>query len=166
MGNGHSKWLSDFLCCVRGKELVAEPKIDGNVKFVFPTLASVMNSKFGPSLYGTIFCRSKDWLSPSFPRHLFHQCISQPVPGRPLHTKLMIASEASDKILYYYLGSANFTPSAWGRFVKEQSQLMVCNFELGVLLDPVDCPPSWPYTRPADLYASNDQPWMQDKFMQ
>jgi hypothetical protein len=132
------------------------------MKIVFPTMQSVLQSN--PPLFGTIFCRQRDWESPSHPRDLFYCCQSSPKRGRPLHTKLMTVSRPADgTIAYYYLGSANFTGAAWGKMAKAATKQVVANFELGVLLDPVVCPlPAFPYERPVTRYGPDDAPWMQD----
>lgn len=124
---------------------------------------SVTRSPLGPGAFGTIFCKSKDWAAASAPRSSFFQCVSSIRAGRPLHIKIMTVWEG-ERLLYTYLGSHNFTSSAWGRLVKDGRQQLVSNFELGVLLDPRDYPPLFSYKRPAEPYAASDAPWAQDLF--
>lgn len=161
LGKLDSAWLGQFLSCACGAASSKAPdRPESRFKIVFPTLESAQRSPLGPGAFGTIFCKSKDWQASSTPRSSFYQCSSWKLKGRPLHTKLMMV-EANEQPAYYYLGSHNFTAAAWGRFVKDGKQLMVCNFELGVLLRPEDYPIIWPYDRPAQPYASTDTPWIQ-----
>lgn len=163
LGKIDRPWLESFLACSSN---ALNFQVSGNVferfRIVFPTLKSVLQSPLGPGAFGTIFCKSKDW--ENNPKVSFRACISTGIPGRPLHTKLMTVSEG-EKPIYHYVGSANFTAAAWGRFVKDGRQLMICNFELGVLLDAHDYSINWPYEKPAPAYASDDSPWIQEMFL-
>ncbi|TIB66703.1 hypothetical protein E3P77_02144 [Wallemia ichthyophaga] len=68
---------------------------------------------------------------------------------------------------WVYVGSHNFTPSAWGRFTKTGS-LSITNWELGVFLplygDDKVCnalaDEYLTYKRPVEKYGENDVPWM------
>lgn len=73
---------------------------------------------------------------------------------------------------WVYLGSHNFTPSAWGRFTKTGS-LSITNWELGVFLplygDDKVCnalaDEYLTYKRPVEKYGENDVPWVSEDFM-
>jgi hypothetical protein len=157
IGKLEPKWLSDvFRCAVR------KPTCNSADRFriVFPSTSHVLKSPLGPGAFGTIFSKKKDWNAIVALRHCFYKCEAIGFSARPLHTKVMTIAE-KEELKFYYLGSANFTPSAWGRLVKEDRQMMICNYELGVLLDAKDFPPIYPYTRPPDQYDPDDCPWAQ-----
>jgi len=161
LGKFDNKWLESVYKCCSGRAPVDSV---GRFRIIFPTMDSVMKSPLGPGAFGTIFCKSKDWSAPNSPRAAFRQCIAMDLPGRPLHMKIMTVWSTDATLLYYYVGSANFTPSAWGRYVKEGRQMLISNFELGVILDPAECPARFAYERPAEPYEPHDTPWTQDAF--
>jgi tyrosyl-DNA phosphodiesterase-1 len=175
-----STWLKDFACCAGGvlpvkedkKRLLDEESMKNGgrlmregfmIKIVFPTMKHVVNSPYGPGAFGTIFCQERYWSNTSYPHDAFYQCESICKGSRPLHTKTIIAIK-DEKPMWYYIGSANFTPSAWGKFVKEKRALMVANYELGVVVMAEDLPDGFPsaYKRPPSPYDKDDLPWMQD----
>ncbi|EFA75617.1 protein-tyrosine phosphatase 3 [Heterostelium album PN500] len=94
-----------------------------------------------------------------------------------LHSKIITGTtkfEHNDKLRFdwVYVGSHNLSPAAWGRLQKDNSQLYISNFEIGVLLlneKPYDdlTPPKWhqniPFEIPAAPYKDSDRPFMQDK---
>lgn len=163
LGKLDGKWLADVHQCCTGKS-ISDNEAEKAFRIVFPTLDSVKRSPLGPGAFGTIFCKSKDWSASSTPRSSFYQCVSTGRAGRPLHMKIMTVWQG-ERLLYTYLGSHNFTPSAWGRFVKEGRQQLISNFELGVLLDPQAYPPLYAYKRPAAQYTQADAPWTQDLYL-
>lgn len=163
------------------------------LKILFPTLDWVRNSVLGEAGGGTMFCRKNTWEAAKFPRNLFGESRSR--RGRVLmHSKMMIAvfvgagssaadedsdSETDSDIMevkmdqddamgYAYVGSHNFTPSAWGTLSGSgfTPVLNVTNYELGIVfplkdeaeIDRVVC-----YERPAKRYGSRDRPWMQEE---
>ena len=143
-----------------------------------------------PNAFGTIFCKSDTWQRASYPHGLFHKCESRYGRGQALHSKIITASiacqeadkndgedSASYSDIWWCIGSHNFTPSAWGKFVKEKRSILIANYELGVII-PTSMtedlfPPSvdsnstrttfpYPYIRPPPRYGLDDAPWMQD----
>ncbi len=72
----------------------------------------------------------------------------------------------SNGVLYRYLGSHNFTAAAWGRLLKDDTKLMINNYEVGVLL-PGDFDSGhfpYPYHRPVTKYSNEDEPWDQTTY--
>ena len=83
----------------------------------------------------------------------------------------------------YYIGKTNnpqfrmerhfnFTGSAWGKFEKNRSQILISNTELGILIpyknnsgkikkEIINC---IPFKYPAQKYEGTDQPWIADKY--
>ncbi|EME28681.1 tyrosyl-DNA phosphodiesterase 1 [Galdieria sulphuraria] len=62
------------------------------------------------------------------------------------HMKSYMAYEESGNIFWFLLTSANLSTAAWGRLVRNQSQLFIRSYELGVLWTPMLCS----YTCPMD----------------
>ncbi|KAH9017564.1 tyrosyl-DNA phosphodiesterase-domain-containing protein [Lactarius pseudohatsudake] len=164
----------------------------GTLKILFPTLDWVRGSVLGEAGGGTMFCRKNTWAAAKFPRNLF--CESRSRRGRVLmHSKMIIAvfvgagsssdadsdsetdsdivevkMDQDDAVGYAYVGSHNFTPSAWGTLSGSgfTPVLNVTNYELGIVfplrdeaeIDRVVC-----YERPPKRYGSRDRPWMQEE---
>lgn len=160
IGNFTDQWLGEIIDSITAGHC----KSFENLKIIFPSERLVHSSPLGPGAFGTIFSKRKDWESSKAPKKQFYDCLGQGrLEARPLHTKILtVIDESEDRPLYYYIGSSNFTQSAWGRYIKDGQQLMVCNFELGLLLDASDYPVPWPYKRPAPAYkVATDRPWAQ-----
>ncbi|KAF8264858.1 tyrosyl-DNA phosphodiesterase-domain-containing protein [Lactarius quietus] len=163
------------------------------LKILFPTWDWVRSSVLGEAGGGTMFCRKSMWEAAKFPRNLF--CESRSRRGRVLmHSKMMIAvfvgagSSAADEdsdsetdsdimevkmdqddaVGYAYVGSHNFTPSAWGTLSGSgfTPVLNVTNYELGIvfpLKDEAEIDRMVCYERPPKRYGSRDRPWMQEE---
>lgn len=184
LGALEKPWLEDAICCFQGRLPISstvksqkrrgpsESRPDHSnipVKIVFPTMTYALESPGGPGGFGTLFCQSKNWDNPNYPHSLFHRCESCCGEGRALHCKIITATTVDrDEPAWWYVGSANFTPSAWGKFVKEKSAVMVANYELGVVFGAQQaaqlCPAGFPfpYHRPLQAYTVEDAPWMQE----
>ncbi|KAI9431173.1 phospholipase D/nuclease [Lactarius indigo] len=158
------------------------------LKILFPTLGWVRGSVLGEAGGGTMFCRRNTWEAAKFPRNLF--CESRSQRGRVLmHSKMIVAMfvgadsssdadsdsetdsdivevkmDQDDAVGYAYVGSHNFTPSAWGTLSGSgfTPVLNVTNYELGIVfplkdeaeIDRVVC-----YERPPKRYGPRDRPW-------
>jgi len=162
------------------------------LKILFPTRDWVRNTVLGEAGGGTMFCRKSQWEAAKFPRNLFH--VSKSRRGRVLmHSKMIIAKfhgsksspdkdsgsdldpdiieikENNDDIVgYAYVGSHNFTPSAWGTLSGSGFTpiLNVTNYELGIvfsLKDEADVDRVACYQRSPTRYSSRDRPWMQEE---
>ena len=176
--------MDEFGKAAKGKLFRQNPKDDGvidltesetesenefNLKFkiIFPTLKTVETSLIGPSGFGTLFCKKKDFLSPNFPSEFFYNCTSDLDQCKyAMHSKIMtVSSLNNDNAGYFYCGSHNFTSSAWGKTTKQGTMVMINNFEVGVII-----PKSaikmfeYPYIRPPLKYESNDSPWDQTEY--
>ncbi|KAH9052725.1 hypothetical protein EDB87DRAFT_1581479 [Lactarius vividus] len=129
------------------------------LKILFPTLDWVRGSVLGEAGGGTMFCRKSTWAAAKFPRNLF--CESRSRRGRVLmHSKMIVAvfvgagslsdadsdsetdsdivevkTDQGDAVGYAYVGSHNFTPSAWGTLSGSgfTPVLNVTNYELGIV---------------------------------
>ena len=138
---------------------------------------------------GTIFCKKAYWELSTFPRQIFHESRSRRGPVL-LHSKMAITlftetpstandDDSDDELIildangkapvrgiagWVYVGSHNFTPSAWGTLSGSSFTpiLNVTNYELGIVLplrtkeaDRFAC-----YERPLKKYASGASPWV------
>ncbi|GAA5957856.1 hypothetical protein JCM21900_001288 [Sporobolomyces salmonicolor] len=156
------------------------------IKIVYPTSDEIIATYNGIGGGGTIFCPSKTWNAPNFPKHLFYRGQSKRARVAA-HTKLILAMRKVDSDPrsrsslpeqhegWLYLGSHNFTPSAWGRLQNGGGgpQLLINNYELGVVI-PIRAQSAQEletkatelvtYRRPLVKYSAGDLPWMQDAF--
>ncbi|KII83975.1 hypothetical protein PLICRDRAFT_180003 [Plicaturopsis crispa FD-325 SS-3] len=166
-----------------------------NINVVFPSLSTVKASALGEG-GGTIFCSKRTWDAAKFPRHLFVD--SKSTGGMSLmHSKMAIGIfkaktkssegkrqgsfdsdsdteddddevEIVEALGWAYIGSHNFTPSAWGNLSGSAFNpvLNVTNYELGVVFPLVDeahvqkiaC-----FERPPRKYSASDRPWIQEE---
>ena len=93
------------------------------VRVVFPTEEAIVGSHLGIEGTGCIRLPKKTWDKPTFPRSLFY-ALEEKAEGHRRnvhHTKCWIVneggSEVNDKTVIY-VGSHNFSPSAWGNMEK------------------------------------------------
>uniref|UniRef100_A0A8H7XX75 Phospholipase D/nuclease n=1 Tax=Psilocybe cubensis TaxID=181762 RepID=A0A8H7XX75_PSICU len=165
-----------------------------SIKIVFPTKSTVQASHLGEKGGGTIFCRRKQYGSKNFPRSNLYDSKSKAGPVL-MHSKMIIAmlqkpgsgpqevqevlsdteDDTDDEIEvvdpgagWAYVGSHNFTPSAWGTLSGSAFTpiLNITNYELGVVFllkdaqeaDTISC-----FQRPPAKYTSKDEPWMQEE---
>ncbi|KAG6828194.1 hypothetical protein H0H92_008813 [Tricholoma furcatifolium] len=161
------------------------------IKVVFPTKATVQKTALGEKGGGTIFCRRKQWAAKNFPRSHFYDSKSKGGPVL-MHSKMIVAmprelskgkqgpgsvteEESDDEIQvietavgWAYIGSHNFTPSAWGTLSGSGFNpiLNISNYELGIIFplkdiehaDSVACFQTAPVK-----YTQTDLPWMQEE---
>ncbi|KAG5640710.1 hypothetical protein DXG03_007467 [Asterophora parasitica] len=191
-----TQWLNEFHWSARGEsaeDWLDEPKKKReklpypSVNVVFPTKATVQQSTLGEQGGGTIFCRRKQWAAKNFPRNHFYDSNSKGGPVL-MHSKMIIATykesskekqlQADDSdndieviepaVGWAYVGSHNFTPSAWGTLSGSGFNpiLNISNYELGIVFplkdkehaDLVSC-----FKRPPRKYAAQDEPWIQEE---
>ncbi|RDB17512.1 Tyrosyl-DNA phosphodiesterase 1 [Hypsizygus marmoreus] len=166
------------------------------VKIIYPTKLTVQQTKLGEQGGGTIFCRRKQWASKNFPRDHFYDSKSKAGPVL-MHSKMIIATyreaavsafgkrkqtkgsdteDDSDEDIqviepaygWAYVGSHNFTPSAWGTLSGTGFNpiLNISNYEVGIVFplkdkeeaDRIAC-----FERPPRKYAGKDEPWIQEE---
>ncbi|KAF9217741.1 hypothetical protein BGZ59_000070 [Podila verticillata] len=136
LGRLNLKFLTEFDRASRGYPVRARSNLDPeelmpSIKIVFPTEQTVQASRNGEMGAGTVCFQEQYWKEPSFPRPVLHdfECAGS-MKGSLMHTKLVLARrisasnfasssstlQSSDKTPagWVYVGSANFTESAWG----------------------------------------------------
>ncbi|KAF9561658.1 hypothetical protein EC968_005644 [Mortierella alpina] len=128
------KFLAEIYRASKGLPPRARSKLDDMdrmppIKVIFPTERHVQNSRLGEMGAGTICFQEQYWSQATYPRRVMHdfECAGE-LKGSLMHTKLIIAKnvppsknarrseEASESgpAGWFYIGSANFTESAWG----------------------------------------------------
>ncbi|WWC88676.1 uncharacterized protein L201_003589 [Kwoniella dendrophila CBS 6074] len=197
LGTYSLEWFSKFYSFISGKtaqQLVNRPKPGSwpDLRILFPTLANVEASQLGKGGGGTMFCGKA---FNDVTRNLFRDSRSKR-GGILMHTKMLIAIfEAEENRLgvekstttptksakrkvdelkediggWIYVGSHNFSPSAWGNVdvKKNPPTLNIKNYEIGIVF-PLDrhnakaaADKVAPYIRPAKRYTAGDVPWDQ-----
>jgi len=165
------------------------------VHLIYPTKTTVQESTLGERGGGTVFCRRKQWSAKNFPRGQFYDSKSK--GGQVLmHSKMIIAmlqgnpfsskkrqeeefseteDDTDDEIQvvepaagWAYVGSHNFTPSAWGTLSGSSFNpiLNISNYEVGVIFllkDEKDADRVACFQRPPKKYTSKDEPWIQEE---
>ncbi|KIM82075.1 hypothetical protein PILCRDRAFT_786360 [Piloderma croceum F 1598] len=165
----------------KGKNVSLEYQI------IFPSLKMVRATVLGKPGRGTMFCSPNQWRATKFPRDKFYDSKSK-AGGMLMHSKGKgkkadydsdtdtdtdmedddVIELKDEKVGWAYIGSHNFTPSAWGNLLGSSFNpvLNVTNYELGVMFplkddNHVDRTACW--ERPPKKYVlGDDVPWMQD----
>ncbi|KAG0364525.1 tyrosyl-DNA phosphodiesterase-domain-containing protein [Gamsiella multidivaricata] len=170
LGKMTAKFLLEFYKAARGQPVRARSKINTEeplppIKVVFPTENHVRNSRLGELGAGTVCFQSQYWDDLTYPKRVMHdfECVGA-LRGSLMHTKLVLAkaveapnttgqsTSASTSTTtgqkqgpkcagWLYVGSANFTESAWGSVTLRRSgpiagqglRVNIRNWELGVV---------------------------------
>ncbi|KAI0516949.1 tyrosyl-DNA phosphodiesterase I [Xylaria bambusicola] len=150
VGNLNARWLNGFYDCALGKDTLqthdgtsAVPKL----KLFYPTFQDVKNAdQVAQDAASNIGCHTRPWESvPREVKSIFHHYESKDC-GKLFHQKLVIAYNPRDSTqlpYYVYIGSANFSQSAWGALehdkrgnplTSDKKLIKLSNFECGVLI--------------------------------
>ncbi|KAJ5147845.1 hypothetical protein N7526_001197, partial [Penicillium atrosanguineum] len=117
-----------------------------HVRVYFPSDLTVRNAHAHPqNTAGTICFQRKWWFGSSFPRGILRDCEGARDKRILMHNKLIFVWPQKDIIrdntkctAWVYVGSANFSESAWGRLVKDrttkEARLNCRNWECGVIV--------------------------------
>ncbi|KAF8810438.1 phospholipase D/nuclease [Phlegmacium glaucopus] len=182
-GESAEAWLDDSKI---SRERLPYPP----VKIVFPTNATVKASAEGEQGVGgaSINCRRRQWNARNFPRGHFFDSKSKGGPVL-MHSKMIIAmlqnnydqfsgktnqhfshtkDDTGDNIEavgWAYVGSHNFTPSAWGILSGSSLNpvLNIANYEVGIVFlskDATEASRIACFQRPPKKYTSKDEPWV------
>ncbi|KAL8279939.1 hypothetical protein RQP46_007789 [Phenoliferia psychrophenolica] len=194
IGQYSDNWLAQFYSACKGSHpeewLTSKNKTEPGlapgkrlpIKIVYPTLAEVDASRGGRPGGGTLFFPEKRWKDKNFPKNLLHQGRSKR-KGVIAHTKTIIAIHRPDATSppgsksegYIYVGSHNFTPSAWGTLMYTTSGpgITIPNYEMGVIVplkgDTIaeiekDATERASFQRPLHPYGPDDVPWQQEVY--
>ena len=150
-----------------------------HVKVIYPTNKYVVEESYaGPEFAHPLLLTEKNYDKNTFIKSVFHR-FEGPEDynfhhGILPHLKVGIVTKKDmviddDTIIYY--GSHNFTSSAWGKYEKNRSQLLVSNTELGVLIPgrkgsksiKENIVKGFSFKFPAKPYEKDDQPWIMSK---
>ncbi|KAK0455791.1 tyrosyl-DNA phosphodiesterase-domain-containing protein [Desarmillaria tabescens] len=195
IGTYTTQWVNEFFYSARGEspqDYLDDSKAKRSklpyppLKIIFPSKKTVQESALGVQGGGTIFCRKAQWNGKNFPRDKFYDSKSR--AGKVLmHTKMIIGllsdkaidvddSETEDSdieeidapIGWGYLGSHNFTPSAWGTLSGSAFRpvLNIKNYEIGIVFpikneEALEKVTFW--ERPPKRYDEGG-PWIQEEF--
>ncbi|KAG0325559.1 hypothetical protein BG004_003185 [Podila humilis] len=146
LGKLTAKFLSEFDKASQGLPVRTRSRLDPeellpDIKVVFPTEQTVQESRNGEMGGGTVCFGEQYWAASSFPKKVLcdFQCVGN-MYGSLMHSKLVLgysnnnrkgnslASSSSTSTLasssprpagWFYVGSANFTESAWGTIIKK-----------------------------------------------
>ncbi|KAF8947423.1 hypothetical protein BGZ46_005588, partial [Entomortierella lignicola] len=170
LGKLSLKFLDEFYRSSRGLPIRARSRFADEermppIKVVFPTEKHVQQSRLGELGAGTVCFQSHYWEDLTFPKRVMHdfECVGN-LHGSLMHSKIILAKvarhpnslsmsipepaqvaarreRATNCVGWFYVGSANFTESAWGTVAnkkateKNKSGLHVTmrNWELGVV---------------------------------
>ncbi|KAL0485679.1 TDP1 [Acrasis kona] len=171
VGALYTRWLSEFTksCNVDYVPSPSSSTRKNQIKIVFPTVDTAKNSKVN----GVICLRSSAYSGKEFPTHAFcdYQSNLKSQGCNLAHSKIIVHKSEVDGTSdgstgWVYVGSHNFSMSAWGRLQKHETQLQISNYELGVLFK--NLPPGFklPFKTPAKSYKENEKPFIYDEGFQ
>ncbi|CAK5277009.1 unnamed protein product [Mycena citricolor] len=169
----------------------------GPTRILYPTLETIKGTKMGEPGAGTIFCRRAQWTkisgmasdasgleihdvrSRSGPLTMHTKMILGTLKGPPADDSATESDTDSDiEVIetgpigkprsWLYVGSHNFTPSAWGRLSGSgfNPVLEVMNYELGVVMrleTEAEENKAIAWARPTRRYVKDDVPWIQEE---
>ncbi|CCO34571.1 tyrosyl-DNA phosphodiesterase 1 [Rhizoctonia solani AG-1 IB] len=186
IGSYSASWTNEFMSSAKGispdtyldttKARRSKAPHPHGLKIIFPSLRTVDESILGRPGGGTMFCQRKQWDVATFPKKHFYDSNSK--RGKILmHSKMILGipgeheDEPDKPKAWLYVGSHNFTPSAWGTLSGSgfNPSIYIINYELGVVLplesisqgDKLAC-----WQRPPRQYVEGvDVPWMQNEHM-
>lgn len=186
IGTYSPQWTNEFMSSAKGispdkwldvpKGSRSKAPHPSGLQIVFPSLRTVDASVLGRPGGGTMFCSRRQWGASTFPKDHFVDSNSK--RGKVLMHSKMILGVLDDKDSdvgkpkgWLYVGSHNFTPSAWGNLSGSgfTPNMNITNYELGIVMplesaaqgDDLAC-----WKRPARPYIKGeDEPWMQNDHM-
>jgi tyrosyl-DNA phosphodiesterase-1 len=141
IGKVKDKFINDFKSCFQVKdELMKASRLD----ILFPSIDYVKGVPLGEELASCLFLDNDTFLQHKYKFRKFALKDEYNHIKTVWHSKLFIACDEGDldvntisdhSIMYF--GSHNLSPSAWGNFEKNNTQVSMANYELGVLFNPI-----------------------------
>ncbi|KAF9018800.1 phospholipase D/nuclease [Hymenopellis radicata] len=180
LGSFSTAWLNEFYNSALGQSASDYLSVKGarnkrpmvgSIDVVFPTKVTIMGSALGPAGAATICCQRKQWEGFKTligPNSKFHLRDSKSRGGNNLmHSKMILGlfQDQADEapIGWAYMGSHNFTASAWGRVSGKgaaDAAISMNNYEIGIVFPIRELDKVTFWERPARLYGVRDEPWI------
>lgn len=179
-----AEWLRSLACCKGDKFIPGLGKTNNSLlKLIYPTIQNVRDSLEGYSAGGSLPYSVQLAMKQRYLKeHLCQWAATK--AGRSLaspHIKSYTRLSPDSKYAtWFLLTSANLSKAAWGVFEKDQTQLMIRSYEIGVLLipdKPANCQAVYnvetsndkkhtflrlPFDVPLTPYSPDDKPWVWD----
>jgi len=179
-----SEWLRSLSCCKSDKFINGLGKTSHLLKLIYPTIQNVRDSLEGYSAGGSLPYGVKLAMKQRYLKEHLCQWVATD-NGRSLaspHIKSYTRISPDSKFSsWFLLTSANLSKAAWGVYEKDQTQLMIRSYEVGVLLIPEETSDGnqplynldpgkktghkflrLPYDVPLSPYSPTDKPWVWD----
>ena len=137
LGSMHPKWLLELRRSLGSQRLTAFPTATEppSIRMVWPTVSDVRDSIEGWIAGGSICCDSRN--HKDFLRPLYHRWEGRATGRHEAAPHLKSYSRsAQQSAAFVLLTSANMSAAAWGALQKNDSQLAVRHYEMGVLIIP------------------------------
>jgi tyrosyl-DNA phosphodiesterase-1 len=117
------------------KKVTSADKEEKDFKIIWPTVEFVRESIDG-YMSGASLCFSQKNLKPLLMKYFHHYIPWQPGRNKiPPHIKTLTRAN-NENLAWVLLTSANLSKAAWGELQKNETQLLIRNFEIGVLFLP------------------------------
>uniref|UniRef100_A0A672H8D2 Tyrosyl-DNA phosphodiesterase 1 n=1 Tax=Salarias fasciatus TaxID=181472 RepID=A0A672H8D2_SALFA len=180
MGLDKSKWLEGEFQRTLSTLGRSSPRSNPPMHLLYPSVEDVRTSLEGYPAGGSLpysiqTAQKQLWLHQYF--HRWKASSTGRSQAMPHIKTYMRASPDFSQLAWFLVTSANLSKAAWGALEKNQTQLMVRSFELGVLFVPssfpVDTDPfpvssssssssgfPVPFDLPPTCYSPKDQPWI------
>lgn len=169
------KFLSDmcegFMCRKKDKS--------HKIEIIYPTVQYVDSFQYGRELSSCLFL-NKETFKSHIQRFKKFEVIPEIQNSKTIfHSKFFIScndehldpDKISDNMVMYF-GSHNFSIAAWGSFEKNDSQVSIANYELGIIFNPIKLRyeekqkiiKSLLINLNSSCYTSSDVAWVLDDF--
>ncbi|CAF0751248.1 unnamed protein product [Rotaria sordida] len=176
LGPNANSWLTkEFLTSL--KQLNTNSFDSPELKLIYPTVENVRTSFEGYIAGGSLpynmqTAMKQTWLINYLHRwKADHRQRSRASPH--IKTYLRVTNDQYKNLLWFLVTSANLSKAAWGVLEKNNTQLMIRSYEIGVLFIPKQFSQTIfplfdsssfpiPYDLPPVKYESTDKPWIVD----
>ncbi|MFH4979367.1 hypothetical protein AB6A40_006076 [Gnathostoma spinigerum] len=163
LGPKPDSWLTgQFLCSLAGGAIVP----GSSLRLIYPCVEDVRNSvegyMAGNSLPYTKSTASRQSYLPVMMHKWRSECWGR-TRAMPHIKSYCLLNGREHRPEWLLITSANISKAAWGELQKNETQLGVRSYELGVLLFNEESRDMLPYDLPLTKYDSNDRPWLVDE---
>ncbi|CAF0726606.1 unnamed protein product [Adineta ricciae] len=176
LGATANSWLTkEFLTSL--KQLSSSALESPELKLIYPSVENVRTSLEGYMAGGSLPYNIQNAMKQGWLVNFLHQWKAdhrQRSRASPhIKTYLRAANDQYKQLLWFLVTSANLSKAAWGVLEKNNTQLMIRSYEIGVLFIPkqfsqsvfsISDSPAFPipYDLPPVKYQSTDKPWIVD----